>query len=243
MEQQKKLTNAQLQKKIQRALVFVERDKATAEVFFSDKGVRLTVNQENAIISTNFHRHIFSRWTSSGESKPFLYTQLIVALSRQVDCSVDLDGKGNKGYSFQKLLDELKKDESKKMEYLIAYYYSLWCFNIFSPLYEIGETETTTFMTYLSYVANIAKTLLVLGEHEDDVTNKKFIKQWLDGIGNLTSDIEERVVFSNPKADESEEVAAMDELETEETLQSDLERRQSGKDKTDETKENNGTDE
>ena len=44
MEQKKKPTNAQLQKRIENAIVFVPKTKDTISIFFSDKGVRLVAD-------------------------------------------------------------------------------------------------------------------------------------------------------------------------------------------------------
>ena len=60
MREQKKETKAQLERRIKQAVVFVEKDKDTKSVFFSDKGLRLTVTNDTAVVETGYHRHLFT---------------------------------------------------------------------------------------------------------------------------------------------------------------------------------------
>lgn len=215
----KKESNAQLQKRIRRAIVHVDKTKDTKDIFFSDRGLRLTVNEDYAIVGTGFHRHVFDKFTSSGVSKPYVYTDMVIDLANANDCVVD-DGKGNKSYSFGKLMQTLKEDSEKQTEYLIVHYYSMWLFNVFSPLYSIGESEATTFITYIDYVFNIARNAIVLREHTEDLTNKQFIENLCENIKEFTNNINERVIFHKLTDDEfaQQEMEAMQEQENEEVI-------------------------
>lgn len=215
----KKPTNSQLLKRINKAVVHVDRTKDTKDIFFSDRGLKLTVNEEYAVIATGYHKHVFSRYTSSGISKPYIYTDTVLTVAFENDCIVK-DEQGNSGYSYQKLLATLKNAEDKKAEYLIVYYYSMWLFNIFNPLYTIGETEQTTFITYVDYLVNIARNAIVLGEHNEDMTNKQFIAELCKNINDFTSNVDERVIFKKMTDEEfaQQEMDAMNEYENEEIL-------------------------
>lgn len=216
MEQKKKLTNAQLQKRIENAIVFVPKTKDTISIFFSDKGVRLVADNDGCVIETNYHRHVFANITSAGISRPYLYTKRVIEIA-----NANLDEiKTESGYSFQRLVDVLKEKEDKS-EYNIIVYYEWFLFNIFQPLYGIGETEIESFLVYEDYLHNIARNAILLSEKTEDITNKQFIKKVVDSINEFTKELEERVLFPK-KTDEQvmqEEVAAIQEQEQNDAME------------------------
>ena len=219
MEQKKKLTNAQMQKRIENAIVFVPRTKDTISIFFSDKGARLVADNDGCVIETNYHRHVYSNVTSAGVSRPYLYTKRIIEIAIE-----NLDAiKTESGYSYQRLLDVLKEKEDKS-EYNIVVYYEWFLFNIFQPIYGIGETEIESFLVLEDYLHNIARNAILLSEKTEDITNKQFIQKVIDNIKEFTSELEERVLFPK-KTDEQvmqEEVAAIQEQEQNDAMEAQI---------------------
>ena len=198
--EKKKPTKAQMERRIENAIVFVPKTKDTQSIFFSDKGVRLTVTDDKAVIATGYHQHVFESYNMSGMSRPYLYTRRIVELALENDCE-QRDEKGNvTGYSYSSLLDTLNAKEDKA-EYNIAYYYNWWLTNIFSPLYGIGETVSETFITYLDYVCVIAKNAIILSEKTEDMTNRAFLDKFIENVKEFTKDMTEGVIFPK-KSDE-----------------------------------------
>ena len=210
MEQKKKLTNAQLQKRIENAIVFVPKTKDTISIFFSDKGVRLVADADGCVIETNYHRHVYSNITAAGVSRPYLYTKRVIEIANE-----NLDAiKTESGYSYQRLLDVLKEKDDKS-EYNIVTFYSWFLFNVFQPLYGIGETEIESFLVYEDYLHNIARNAILLSEKTEDMTNKQFIQKVIDNIKEFTDNLEERILFPK-KTDEQvmkEEIEAIQEQE------------------------------
>ena len=144
MEQKKtKPTNAQLQRRIANAVVHIDKDKSYQSVYWSDKGFRLETTDEYCVISTGFHRHIFNNFTSSGVSRPYLYTKRVIEIANENIKDIEVDG----GYSFQRLLEVLKAKEDKS-DYNIVTYVSWWFEIIFAPLYSINESEAGSFLVY-----------------------------------------------------------------------------------------------
>lgn len=208
-----KPTNAQLQRRIQNALVFVPKDKETRSIFFSDKGLRLTVNTDTAIISTGFHKHVYDSVTASGISRPFLYTKRVIEIADENDCKTE------DGYSFAKLLEVLKAKEDQS-QYNICVFYEWFVFNCFQPLYSIGESEVEAFLVYESYIHNIARNSVILSEKTDDMTNKQFIEKIIENMKEYTSNVEERIIFPK-KSDEEviqENIQALQEQELNEQM-------------------------
>ena len=203
----KKQTNGQLQRRIANAIVLIDKTKDTKSVYFDDKGLRLTVNEDYAIIETGYHRHIFSNFTSAGVSKPWLYTQ------RLVDIALEHDA-----HSFSELTQKLKDEGNPDYNFLI--FISWWLFNIFQPLYTIGSTDVETFLVYEDYMHNIAKNTIILSEKKESITNKQFMDSIQTTLKEFTSDIDEHVLFEQ-KTDEElmqENIAAINEMENEKVL-------------------------
>ena len=216
MEQKKKPTNAQLQRIINNALVLVPKDKEYVGVWFDDKGLRLEATGDYCVISTGYHRHVFTSFTASGISRPYLYTKRVIEIANENDCLTE-DGR-----SFTKLLNMLHTKEDKS-EYNICVFFEWWLYNCFQPLYSIGETETESFLVYESYVHNIARNSIILSEKVNDITNKTFVDSVIENMKEYTDGIEERVIFPK-KTDEEmmkEEIEAINEQENEQVTEGD----------------------
>ena len=216
MEQKKKLTNAQMQKRIENAIVFVPKTKDTISIFFSDKGVRLVADNDGCVIETNYHRHVYSNITSAGMSRPYLYTKRVIEIANE-----NLDAiKTESGYSFQKLIEVLKAKEDR-MEYDIVTYYDWWLMVIFDGLYSISEDEVSSWLVYFKYINILATNSIILEEHKEDVTNKQFVEQFISRIKEFTDNVDERILFHAQSDEEriKQEIEAIQENETEHIIQ------------------------
>lgn len=218
MKETKAPTKGELEKRIKSSVVFVPKDKETETVYFDDKGLRLTVTMDFAIIETGYHRHVFNMITANGISKPYIYTQRFVDIALKNDCTTT-DAQGNITRSYSKLITMLKEKEDRT-EYNIAWFCDLWFFNIFAPLYELDETEAGAFLVYERYIHNIARQVAILDEHKEDVTNKVFVDKVIASEQELLAEITENVIFK-ARTDEQfieDEVAAMQEQELEQAV-------------------------
>lgn len=217
MEQKKKqLTKAQLESRLKRAAIHLDTTKSTKSIYFSDKGLRLTVDDDEgyAVIETGYHRHVFNNFTSSGVCRPWLYTKRMIEIANENDCKV------GDGYSYQRLMQVLK-DKEDQSEYNVATYYDWWLMNIFAPLFSIGETEAECFLVYMDYMHNIARNSIFLDEHKDGLTNKQFIDKLIELIRDFTKGMEEREIFIAKSDDDimRENIDAIQQDENEKVLQ------------------------
>ena len=217
--EQKKPTNAQLQKRIANALIHIDRTKDTESVFFSDKGLRLTVNEDVAIIATGFHRHVFNNFTNAGISRPYLYTKRVIEIANENLKNIEVDG----GYSFAKLLEVLKAKKDKS-EYNIVTYVSWWLEIIFSNLYSIGETEAESFLVYEAYLHHIARQAVLLSEKKEDVTNKMFFDEVIKNMQDFIEGVDERVIFHKMTDEEMAQanIEAVQEQEQEDAMEAQI---------------------
>jgi len=214
--EQKKPTNAQLQKRIANALIHIDKTKDTESIFFGDKSLRLTVNEDVAIIATGFHRHVFNNFTNAGISRPYLYTKRVIEIANENIVAVETED----GYSFAKLLEVLKAKEDKS-EYNIVTYYEWWCSVIFDGLYSISEDEVGSWLVYFKYINILATNSILLEEHKEDVTNKQFVEQFISRIKEFTDNVDERVLFHALSDEErmKQEVEAIQEQEQEQAME------------------------
>lgn len=212
----KKPTKAQVEKRLQNAIVLVEKTKDTQSIYLSDKGLRLTTTDDYAVIETGYHRHVFSKVSGMGISRPWLYTQRIIEIANE-----NLDKiKTESGYSFAKLLEVLKEKENQA-EYNIVVFWEWWVFNCFQPLFSIGESDAESFLVYEAYVHNIARNAVILEEKKEDMTDKQFIDKVIKNMQEFTGHNEPRVIF-HKKTDEEiikENIEAVAEQEMNETME------------------------
>lgn len=185
-----KETNGQLQRRIRNAVVHVDKTKDTESVFFDDKGLRITVNNEYAVIATGYHSHVFSAYFGGGVSKPWLFMRRLVKTALENECN-----------TYASLLSKLKEKEDKD-DYNFVYFVDWWLFNIFHPLYTIGNTDTEFFLVYEDFMHNVAKNSVILEEKESDMTNKDFVNKLVATIREYTNEIEEVVIFKKATDEE-----------------------------------------
>lgn len=219
--EQKKETRATIERKIKNAVVFVPKDKNTESIFFSDKGVRLTVTMDSAVIAFGYSQTIYSNFTAAGISRPYLYTKRVIEIANETAITKSI--KDNGGYSFQRLLEVLKAKEDKS-EYNIVTYYEWFLHNLFNPQFGIAEDEVSSFLVYEDYIHNIAKNSVLLSEHKEDVTNKQFIDSVIANIREFTNGLEESVLLRKKTDDElmKDNMEAVQEQEQEQALEAQI---------------------
>jgi hypothetical protein len=213
---QKRPTNGQLQKRLERAVLHLDRTKDTQSIYWSDKGCRLTADNDYAIIAFGYSQTVFNNYNMSGVSRPWLYVKRVIEIALENEENI----KTENGYSFQKLLDVLKEKEDKS-QYNIVTYFSWYLMCLYSPQFSIGETEIESFLVYEDYIHNIARNAILLSEKTDDMTNKQFIQKVVDNLKEFTDDLEENVLF-HKKTDEQmmqENIEAIQEQENEQAVE------------------------
>lgn len=217
MEHKKKLTAAQLQKRLDKAIVHIDATKDTKSIFFSDKGLRLTVNEDYAIIGTGYHQHLFNAITSNGMSKPYIYTKKFIEIALGNDCKTE------NGYSYTKLFEVLKEKEDQT-EHNIATYMDWWFLTIFNNLYTISNDEVSSWLVYFKYMHAIATNSIILEEHNEDVTTKSFVDKYVALMKEFTNGVVDHILFPKKSDDElaNEQMNAIEEMENDAYIQESL---------------------
>ena len=217
--EQKKETRATIERKIKNAVVFVPKDKETISIFFSDKGVRLTVTSDTAVIGFGFSQTMYENFTAAGISRPYLYTKRVIEIANENLKDIEV----GRAYSYQRLLDVLKEKEDKS-EYNIVTYFSWFLQNLHSPQFGIAEDEVSSFLVYEDYIHNIAKNSILLDVRNEDLTNKQFIDKVIANIKEFTDNIEESVLLHKKSDDEiaKEEMEAVMATEQEQAMEAQI---------------------
>ena len=212
---QSKNTKGDLERRMRNAIVLVPKDKDYIGVYFDDKGLKLEITSDFAVITTGFHRHVFGSFTAQGVSRPYLYVKRFIEIALANDCMVK-DEKGNVTRSYGKLISMLDEKDDKS-EFTIAWYVDLWLNNIFHPLYSIGETDTESFLVYESYLHNIARNKVIMSEKIDDMTNIGFVNEVTETERKFIEGVDERVVFKKKSDNEKivENIASIQEQQEE----------------------------
>lgn len=211
-----KPTNAQLLRRIQKSPLHLDFTKNTVSLYFSDKGLRLTADDDYAIIAFGYSQTVFNNYNMSGVSRPWLYVKRIIEIATENEASIKTDN----GYSYQKLLEVLKEKEDKS-QYNICVYFDWYLMCLYSPQFSIGETEIESFLVYEDYIHNIARNAILLSEKTEDMTNKQFIQKIFDNMKEFTDGLEENILFPK-KTDEErmkEEIEAIQQTEQEQAME------------------------
>ena len=195
-----KPTNAQLQRRIENAVVFVPKVKDTKSIYFTDRGVRLTVTSPSdfdgyAVIETNYHKHVYSEINPQQATDPqakmpfsrvWLFTLRVIEIANENLKDIEVGG----GYSYQRLLDVLKAKENKE-EYNIVFTYDLFLFNSSCRIHDIGEDPVSYFFMFESFAHNVARNNVLLEEGGRELTNKQFIEKMIENIRAMFNDMDE----------------------------------------------------
>lgn len=201
--EKKELSKEQIVRRIENAVVFVPKDKEYKGVYFFDKPLRLEVTGDAAIVGTAFHQHVFQRVTASGLSRPYAYVSQFIDIALAEESCKTKDG-----YSYSKLFAALKEKEDRT-EYNICWLTDLWLFNIFQPLYSIGESVAESFLIYEDFLHNVARNKAIPQEKNEDITNRMFVDKVIASLTDYFKGLEEFVIY--PK--EAEEDAVEKEAE------------------------------
>ena len=218
-KQEKKPTASQMERRLNNAIIHIDKTKGTQSIFFDDKGLRITITSDYAIIATTSHQHIFNAVTPSGISRSYLYAQRFLEIALDNDCTYT-DDKGNVGRSYAKLFALLKEKEDK-VEYNLCWYIDLWLFNIHADLFSIDETEASAFIVYEKYLHNMARSQEILKEKKEDLTNIQFVENVIATEKKYMEGLEERVIFKKKTDEEQkqEEIDAMQQRYAEQTME------------------------
>lgn len=199
----KKPTNAQLQRRIDTAIIHMERTKDTKEVFFDDRNIRVVVNENMALLSNGVYCTTFQRYFFGGESNQYACLALLVECANKYDDKIiTQDKKGNKFRSFSLLSKVMQEENDKDYTWILVL---SWYIYIFEANIALAPREDFTnavfYNLYEKYAHSAVSLEQYMKEHKDGMTNKEYFKAIADKLLAVANDMNEDKMFE-PMSDE-----------------------------------------
>ena len=224
--EQKKPTNAQLQKRISRAIVHIDRTKDTKEVFFDDRGIRIVISDERAIISQLSFMMTFDEIVSGGYSRNYMVLNRMVEMVDEYDCVV-VNEKGEKSVSFWKLYDSVKNStkEGHEADNGIITKFIIWFGVMQSSMFMLSERTDFTFALGTQYAMNGIISGSISKFYEKDMTNKELLAEIAKEFDTYRDSVKEEFVVMKKETEEDRKQAianAIQEQEQEQAMEAQI---------------------
>ena len=188
--QEKKPTNAQLQKRLKNALLHVDRTKAYRAVMFADRNIKIEIEEDVAIISRLSYRMCFEKVVAGGYSRIYLILANVVDMAQRYDCIKD-SVKDGKFTSYWKLWDAVREKETQQGDLGVLTIFSVWFDVLQSTLFLCPEKADETFALNTIYVLNTYVHGVLAKPYDKDMTNKelmveisKMVNQYIEEMGD-----------------------------------------------------------
>lgn len=224
--EQKKPTNAQLQKRIEKAVIHIDRTKDTKEVFFDDRGIRIVISDERAIISQLSFMMTFDEIVSGGYSRNYMVLNRITEMVDEYDCVV-VNEKGEKSVSFWKLYDSVKNStkEGHESDNGIITKFIIWFGVMQSSMFMLSERTDYTFALGTQYAMNSIISGSISKFYERDMTNKELLSEIANEFDAYRNGVKEEFVVMKKETEEDRKQAianAIQEREQEQAMEAQI---------------------
>jgi hypothetical protein len=206
--EKKKPTNAQLQNRISKAVIHIDRTKDTKEVFFDDRGIRIVISDGKAIISQLSFMMAFDEIVSGGYSRNYMVLNRIAEMVDDYDC-IATNEKGEKSVSFWKLYDSVKNStkEWHEADYGIITKFIIWFSVMQSSMFLLSERADYTFALGTQYAMNGIISGSISKFYEKDMTNKELLSEIAKEFDNYRNGVEEEFVVMKKETEEDRKQA------------------------------------
>ena len=215
MEQVKKVTKGQLEKRLNNAILHIDKTKDTKEVYFSDRGIRIVISDERATISQGGFSLVFDEYVAGGASRNYVVLSAIVDMAHKYDC-IAKDKDGNKYYSFWKLSEVIPQsnEATKDVDKDIITKFTVWYEQIITTMFLIHERADFTYLLGAKYALSTIASGVVTKPYDKDMTNKDLMNEIIKCMQEYNDNTKEEFVVIKKESEEEhkQEVAkAMEE--------------------------------
>ena len=215
---EKKLTNAQLQKRLKNAILHVDRTKAYRAVMFADRNLKIEIEEDVAIISRLSYRLCFDKVVASGYSRVYLILANVVDMASRYDCIKD-DEKVGKFTSYWKLWDAVREKEAQQGDLGVLTIFSVWFDVLQSTLFLCPEQADETFALNTIYVLNTYVHGVLAKPYDKDMTNKELMVEISNEVNEYIAQMGDEYVVLHKETKEEQEQATADALAEEQVEQ------------------------
>lgn len=212
-----KLTREQLQRRLDKAVLHIDRTKGFKSVYFADRGIRIVVEDEVALIGRQSFTLMFDKVVSGGYSRIYIILSSIVDMANRFDCT-ERDSRGEQFTSFYKLRNTLRNDGQDGGEYNVFVIFTAWFDVIQSTLFLAPEKPDEMWSLNSIYALNTIVHGVVSKPYEKDMSNRELWDELLKEINEYSESMngDYLVLRHRTKEEQEKELAdALAEMEIE----------------------------
>lgn len=216
--QEKKPTNAQLQKRLKNAVLHIDKTKAYRAVMFADRNIKIEIEEDVAIISRLSYRMCFEKVVASGYSRVYLILANVVDMAQRYDC-IRENEKIGKFTSYWKLWDAVREKETQQGDLGVLTIFSVWFDVLQSTLFLCPEQADETFALNTIYVLNTYVHGVLAKPYDKDMTNKELMVEISNEVNEYIAQMGDEYVVLRKETKEEQEQATADALAEEQMEQ------------------------
>ena len=216
--QEKKLTNAQLQKRLKNAVLHIDKTKAYRAVMFADRNLKIEIEDDVAIISRLSYSLCFNKVVASGYSRVYMILANVVDMVKRYDCIKENDKVG-KFTSYWKLWDAVREKEAEQGDLGVLTIFSVWFDVLQSTLFLCPEKADETFALNTIYVLNTYVHGVLAKPYDKDMTNKELMIEIANEVNEYIAQMGDEYLVLHKETKEEQEQAVADALAEEQVEQ------------------------
>ena len=216
--QEKKLTNAQLQKRLKNAVLHIDKTKAYRAVMFADRNLKIEIEDDVAIISRLSYSLCFNKVVASGYSRVYMILANVVDMVKRYDCIKENDKVG-KFTSYWKLWDAVREKEAEQGDLGVLTIFSVWFDVLQSTLFLCPEKADETFALNTIYVLNTYVHGVLAKPYDKDMTNKELMIEIANEVNEYIAQMGDGYLVLHKETKEEQEQAVADALAEEQVEQ------------------------
>ena len=216
--QEKKLTNAQLQKRLKNAVLHIDKTKAYRAVMFADRNLKIEIEDDVAIISRLSYSLCFNKVVAGGYSRVYMILANVVDMVKRYDCIKENDKVG-KFTSYWKLWDAVREKEAEQGDLGVLTIFSVWFDVLQSTLFLCPEKADETFALNTIYVLNTYVHGVLAKPYDKDMTNKELMIEIANEVNEYIAQMGDEYLVLHKETKEEQEQAVADALAEEQVEQ------------------------
>ena len=216
-ETKKKPSKAQLEKRIEKAVLLVDKSSDAKEVYFADRGLRIAVSDGKALVSQGSFTMVFDEVIAGGYSRNYAILASIIMLAEKYDC-MERNSKGEVYHSFAKLVDKVNdsKEENADTDRGLLTKFIVWYELHQGSMWLMSERVDYTFALGMQSLCNNAIRATICKPYGKDMTNKELFTEVLSLLNDVREKTEEEYVVLHKETEEERKQAMADALNEQE---------------------------
>lgn len=198
------MTKEQLQRRLDKAVLHIDRTKEFKSCYFADRGLRITVEEDVALVGRQSYVLMFEKVVAGGYSRIYMLLSNMVDMANRYDCTAK-DAKGEQYMSYYKLREILSGDAGAKIDYNVFVIFTAWFDVLQSTLFLSPESPEEMFALNGIYALNTIVHGAVSKPYEKDMTSNELWGEIQKDISEYVGSMGDDYVVLKHKTDEEKE--------------------------------------